>query len=151
VAELKTRRTRASPGAFIRSIPDPERRRDAGVVSRLMARVTGERPAMWGSSIVGFGSYHYRSGSGREGDWPLTAFSPRARNLTLYVMSGFKGHDALLAHLGKHSTGKSCLYLKRLADVDLAFLEELVRRGVEATRRHDRSGSEPARKAARKR
>jgi hypothetical protein len=105
---------------------------------------------MWGTSIVGFGTYRYRYASGREGDWPVTGFSPRARNLTVYVMSGFGGHEDLLARLGRHSTGMSCLYLDRLADVDLAVLEELVRRGVERTRRHERSLGAPARKPRRR-
>ncbi len=92
----------------------------------LMKRVTGEEPVMWGDSIVGFGSYHYRYASGREGDWPLAGFSPRKRALTVYIMSGFAKHDQLLSRLGKHATGKSCLYINRLEDVDMEVLRELV-------------------------
>ena len=95
-----------------------------------MRRVTGDEPAMWGPSIVGFGSYHYKYASGREGDWMKVGFSPRKQQLTLYIMSGFSRFDELMGRLGKHSTGKSCLYIKRLEDVDLGVLEELVRESV---------------------
>ena len=93
----------------------------------MMQEVTGVEAKMWGDSIVGFGSYHYKYASGREADWPLVGFSPRKQNLTLYIMSGFEQYDELLQRLGKHSTGKACLYVKRLADVDLAVLQELVK------------------------
>lgn len=138
MAEPKTKRTGASVGAFLASITDPERRRDACAVLALLRRVTGERPAMWGASIVGFGTYRYRYASGQEADWPLTGFSPRAQGLTLYFMAGFAGHGALLRRLGRHSTGKACLYLRRLEDVDEAVLEEIVRLGVVAARALDR-------------
>lgn len=136
--DLKTRPTNASVAAFLNAIEDPDRRRDCKAIAQLMKRVTGAKPKMWGPSIVGYGSYHYRYASGREGEWPLAGFSPRKNDLTLYIMSGFRGQQALLKKLGKHQTGKACLYLKRLADVDLDVLEELVRRSVE----HKRAESE---------
>jgi hypothetical protein len=126
VAELKTRPSGASVDAFIQSIADEARRGDCVTLLELMRRVTGAEPEMWGPSIVGYGSYHYRYASGREGDWFLTGFSPRKRDLTLYVMAGFEGYEDLLARLGPHKTGKSCLYVKRLADLDLGALEALV-------------------------
>lgn len=138
MADLKTRPHDGDVEAFLDSVENDTRRQDAFDVLALMKRVTGEDPRMWGPSIVGFGSYHYRYESGREGDWFVTGFSPRKQALTLYVMSGFKKHDALLEKLGRHSTGRSCLYVKRLADVDMDVLEELVRRSVE----HVAGGSE---------
>ncbi|MBK5108165.1 MAG: DUF1801 domain-containing protein [Anaerolineales bacterium] len=95
-----------------------------------MKEVTGVEPIMWGDSIIGFGSYHYKYASGREADWFLTGFSPRVQNLTLYIMDGFDEYDALLGKLGKHSTGKSCLYVKRLENIDLDILREMVEKSV---------------------
>lgn len=140
MAELKTRPHDGDVEAFLESVENDTRREDAFEVLALMKRVTGEEPRMWGPSIVGFGSYHYRYESGREGDWFVAGFSPRKQALTLYIMSGFRGHDALLEKLGKHTTGRSCLYVKTLADVDMDVLEELVRRSVE----HVGRGSEEA-------
>ena len=117
--------------SFVASIADESRRQDSRALLELMSEVTGESPRMWGENIVGFGSYHYRYESGREGDWFLAGFSPRKQNLTVYLMSGFDGYGQLLARLGKHKTGKACLYLKRLDDVDRDVLRELVRRSVE--------------------
>jgi len=97
----------------------------------LMQRVTGEKPVMWGDSIIGFGSYHYKYASGREGDWFLTGFAPRKQNLTLYIMSGFELYDELLGKLGKYKTGKSCLYINKLEDVDQDVLLELVKQSAE--------------------
>lgn len=134
MSELKTKRTRQSVKAFLDGVPDPRMRRDARAVLKLMRDVTGERPAMWGSSMVGFGSYHYKYASGQEGDWPLAAFSPRKANLTLYLMPGFEGHAELLGKLGRHKTGKSCLYLKTLDDVHLPTLKALVRQSVRRMR-----------------
>lgn len=130
MAELKTRKTNASPKAFLESIEDEGRRKDCATLVRIMQRATKAPPRMWGPSIVGFGSYHYVYESGREGDWFLTGFSPRKRDLTVYVMAGFDRYDALMKKLGKHATGKSCLYLKRLEDVDVDVLEELVTASV---------------------
>lgn len=130
MAELKTKKTEASAAAFLDAITDDSRRADCKAVAKLMQKVTGEKPKMWGTSMVGFGTYHYVYASGREGDWPLTGFSPRKEALTLYIMSGFEGEPALMKKLGKFKTGKSCLYVKRLADLDTKVLEELVARSV---------------------
>lgn len=131
MAELKTRPHDGSVEAFLNSVEDDKKREDAFAVLVLMKEITGEAPKMWGDSIVGFGSYHYRYASGREGDWFLTGFSPRKRNLTLYIMAGFEQYDELLDKLGKFKTGKSCLYINRLADVDTKVLRELVRQSAE--------------------
>jgi hypothetical protein len=126
----KTARTTASVNRFLMTVTDPDRRADCLTVLKIMKRITRADPAMWGTSIVGLGSYHYRYASGREGDWPLTGFAPRKQALTLYIMAGFKRYPQLMKKLGKHSTGSSCLYIKRLEDVDLAVLEELIRESV---------------------
>jgi hypothetical protein len=132
VSDLKTRPTKESVQAFLKSIEDPDRRRDCRTVMKIMKEATGARPKMWGPSIVGYGSYHYKYASGREGDWFLTGFSPRKQNLTLYMgLQGFEGNEALLKKLGKHKTGKSCVYVKKLEDVDLDVLQELIHRAVE--------------------
>jgi hypothetical protein len=127
---LKTQKTAASVSSFIDGINDERRRRDARTVSAIMEDITGEKPAMWGSSIVGFGSYHYKYASGQQGDWPITAFSPRKDNLTLYLLPGFQGKRELLGKLGKHSTGVSCLYIKSLDEVHMPTLKALVRQSV---------------------
>jgi Domain of unknown function (DU1801) len=129
MAELKTQRTDASVADFLAGVADPRRREEAQAVCALMTEVTGTQPAMWGTSIVGFGAYDYRYASGQSGTWPAVGLSPRKTSLTLYLSSGFEGRDELLAKLGRHSLGKSCLYLPRLSDVDLDVLRELVRRG----------------------
>ena len=130
MSDPKTRPTTASVDAFIDAVDDERRRADCRVVAGLMAQITGAEGVMWGSSIVGFGTYHYRYASGREGDFFEAGFSPRKRALTIYVMAGFSEYDDLLARLGKHTTGKSCLYVKRLADVDLDVLREILTRSV---------------------
>lgn len=130
MSEPKTKPTDESVTAFLDSVEDEEKREDAYAVLQLMREVTGEEPQMWGDSIVGFGAYHYRYASGREGDAPLTAFSPRKRNLTLYITSGFEQYEELLDRLGKHKTGKACLYINRLYDVDQDVLRDLVRKSV---------------------
>ena len=130
MAELKTAPTKASVQAFLRDIQDETRRRDCQIIARLMRQATRATPRMWGPSIVGFGSYHYRYASGREGDWFLTGFSPRKTDLTVYLMGGLTHHAPLLRRLGRHKSSKSCLYVKRLADIDLAVLEELIRDSV---------------------
>ncbi|MDE0192100.1 MAG: DUF1801 domain-containing protein [Gammaproteobacteria bacterium] len=130
MSDLKTRPTASSVDAFIDAVDEEHKRADCRVVAELMAEITGADGVMWGSSIVGFGSYHYRYASGREGDFFEAGFSPRKRALTIYVMAGFAEYEDLLASLGKHSTGKSCLYVKRLADVDLAVLREMLVRSV---------------------
>ncbi|MBI5564775.1 MAG: DUF1801 domain-containing protein [Chloroflexi bacterium] len=130
MAELKTKPTDQSVEDFLNTIPDEQKRADAFAVSKLMKQVTRSEPQMWGSSIVGFGRYHYKYASGREGDWPLVGFSPRKQNLTLYLMLGAGDYAGLLKKLGKHKTGKGCLYINRLADVDLPTLKELVKQSV---------------------
>ena len=127
---MKTKPTSATVDAFIDGIQDERKRADARLVAAMMAEITGERARMWGTSIVGFGTYHYRYDSGREGDFFETGFSPRKRALTLYVMAGFADYGDLLAQLGEYTTGKSCLDLKRLADVDQDVLRRLLRRSV---------------------
>lgn len=135
MSELKTRPTDASVEAFIDAVDHPRRRDDARTLLELMQRVTGEEPVMWGPSIVGYGSYHYRYASGQEADWPVVGFSPRKQNLSIYIMTGFAESEELLSRLGKHKTGKSCLYVTKLADVDLDVLETLVRASVAAMKR----------------
>jgi hypothetical protein len=134
MAELKTRETGASVAAFLDAIPDAARRADCRQVVEIMRKATGAEPRMWGPSIVGFGNYRYQGASG-ETEWFLTGFSPRKQNLTLYIMAGFDRYPALMQKLGKHQTGKSCLYLKRLADVDRAVLTELVESSIEHLQR----------------
>lgn len=130
MAKMKTTPTQASVDAYLDSVEDAQKRADCRAVAAMMAEVTGAPARMWGPSIVGFGSYHYRYASGREGDFMETGFAARKRAITLYVMAGFSEYGDLLAKLGKHDTGKSCLYVKRLADVDQAVLWEMVERSV---------------------
>jgi hypothetical protein len=131
MAELKTKRNKGDVEAFLNSVPDEKKRRDSFTILELMKQVTGQEPEMWGDSIVGFGSYHYKYESGREGDWFVTGFSPRKQNLTLYIMSGFDEYDNLMSRLGKYKTGKSCLYIKKIDDVDQDVLQELAKKSVE--------------------
>ena len=130
MAEQKTKPTNQSVTDFLNKIPEPERRADCFEVARIMEEITGEKPTMWGPSIVGFGSYRYKYASGREGDWPMTSFSPRKKDLTLYIMMGFEKHADLMEKLGKHSSSKSCLYIKRLSDVHIPTLKKLIKIGV---------------------
>ena len=130
MAQNKTRPTDESVVAFLEGVADEKKRQDSFEVLALMREVTGMEPRMWGGSIVGFGTYHYKYATGREGDMPLTGFSPRKQSLTLYIMSGFSLYDDLLGKLGKFKTGKSCLYIKRLADVDLDTLRQLIAQSV---------------------
>jgi hypothetical protein len=129
-AELKTKVNDASVAEFLNGVADEQKRNDCFEVLKLMKQVTKEEPKMWGASIVGFGSYHYKGKSGREGDWMLTGFSPRKQNLTLYLNHGFEAHADLLKKLGKFTTGMGCLYIKRLDDVDKKVLKELVQASV---------------------
>jgi len=131
MAELKTTRNEGDVDAFLNSVPDEKKRQDSFTVLELMKKVTGKQPEMWGESIVGFGSYHYKYASGREGDWFVTGFSPRKQNLTLYIMAGFDNYEQLLDKLGKYKTGKSCLYIKKMEDIDTEVLKELVKQSVE--------------------
>jgi hypothetical protein len=130
MAEPKTKKTETSVGDYLAAIEPAAKRDDARALVELMRAVTGSEPAMWGTSIVGFGSYHYRYATGREGDWPIVGFGARKQNLTLYIMAGFAEYADLLARLGKHKTGKACLYVNKLADVDMGVLRELVERSV---------------------
>lgn len=130
MAELKTRPSARSVTAFLAGIEDPARRRECRTVLALMRGVTRAPPRMWGTSIVGFGTYRYAYDSGRQGEWFLTGFSPRKASLTLYVMPGVKRYPDLLARLGEYTTGVSCLYVKRLADIDQSVLRTLIRRSV---------------------
>lgn len=134
MTDNKTRPTGASVAAFINSIEDPQRRADARKLGAMMRRATGKRAKLWGSSIVGYGTYRYKYESGREGESMLTGYSPRKQALTVYVLPGFKRFAPLMKKLGSYRTGKSCLYIKRLADVDQDVLEELVRKSVEYMR-----------------
>ena len=126
MSEPKTKPSEESVETFLASVEDKQKRSDCLVLARMMTEVTGRDPVMWGGSMVGFGSYHYRYDSGREGDWFVTGFAPRKRDLTIYIMPGFDEHEEMLKKLGKHKTGKSCLYLKKLADVDVTLLKSLV-------------------------
>ena len=131
MANNKTTKTEASVEAFLNAVESEQKRADSFAILEIMREVTGEGPAMWGPSIVGFGDYHYKYASGREGDFFLVGFSPRKRNLTLYIMGGFEGYESLLADLGKFKTGKSCLYINKLADVDVPTLRELIAQSVQ--------------------
>lgn len=126
MSTLKTTPNQQDVHAFLAAIEDEHKRQDCYALLELMRTATGEEPRMWGDSIVGFGSYHYKYASGREGDWFLTGFAPRKQALTLYIMAGFDAYDELMSQLGKHKIGKSCLYIKRLADVDEDVLRMLV-------------------------
>jgi hypothetical protein len=130
MAELKTKRTKQSVKAFVDGIDDVQTRKDCRAVMKLMKEVTGAKPEMWGDSMVGYGSYKYKYASGRGGEWFKTGFSPRKQNLTLYIMPGYQDYPDLMKKLGKHKKGKSCLYLKRLDDVDPKVLKQLLTRAV---------------------
>lgn len=134
MAEQKTKQNNASVTAFLAAIEDPQQRADAKKLSKIMREATGSRAKMWGASIVGFGSYHYVYASGREGDWPIVGYSPRKQNLSIYIMSGFSGSENLMTRLGKHKTGKSCLYVRRLADIDEQVLRKLIDKSVKYIR-----------------
>ena len=135
MAEPKTKATGASVDSYIDAIDDEQRRDDCRTLVRLMSKITGEPPVMWGTGIVGFGNYHYRYASGHEGDSCVAGFASRKGDISIYVTAGFAGREPLLAKLGKHKTGKVCLYVKRLADIDLETLESLVTRSVAEMRR----------------
>ena len=131
----KTKPTKVSAERHVAAIANDEQRNDARTLVALMRRVTRQEPRMWGPSIVGFGSYHYKYASGHEGDSALTGFAVRGSELVVYIAPGFKGRDGLLAKLGKHRTGKVCLYIRRLANVDLKVLETLIAQSMADTRR----------------
>ena len=140
MAELKTKKNKASVEDYISSIEDPKRRADCFEVAKMMEEVTGDKGAMWGAAIVGFGSYHYKYASGQEGDWMSTGFASRKQALTIYIMAGFKRYEPLMSELGKYKTGKSCLYVKSLDDIDRKVLKELIKESVN----HLGKGSSPS-------
>jgi hypothetical protein len=141
MAELKTKLNNASVDKFLNGIKDEQTRADCRQIAGMMKEATKAEPKMWGTSIVGFGSHHYKYASGREGDWFLTGFSPRKQNITLYIMSGFDEYNDLLNKLGRHSTGKSCLYIKKLEHVDRKVLKRLVTTSVKHMQKTDHSKS----------
>jgi len=136
-SEQKTKKNDASVEDFLESVEHEGKRSDSFVILDMMKDITGEEATMWGDSMVGFGEYHYNYKSGREGDWPLIGFSPRKQNLTLYLMYGVEQHQDLLSKLGKHKLGKICLYLNKLADVDMKVLRELTTRAFEEMKKQD--------------
>jgi len=127
VAENKTRPNRKSIMKFLEGVTPVKRREDGQRLLQIMSEITGEEPKMWGTSIIGFGSYHYQYESGREGDSPMTGFSPRKASLSVYIMGGFPRHESLMSKLGKYKTGKSCLYINKLEDVDEKVLRQLIK------------------------
>ncbi|WP_421792469.1 DUF1801 domain-containing protein [Hyphobacterium sp.] len=131
MSENKTKPTAITPADFIASVEHDGRREDAKTLLDLFERMTGWKAKMWGPSIIGFGEYHYKYDSGREGDFLATGFSPRKANLSIYIMPGYQDYEGILARLGKHKHGKSCLYVNKLADIDLDVLEELVKAGLD--------------------
>lgn len=136
MAELKTKATTASVRDFLNEVEPEEKRKDSFALLSMMGKITGEKAVMWGESMIGFGSYHYKSErSTQEGDWPCAAFSPRKQNLTIYIMAGFKDNQDLLKKLGKHKTSVGCLYVKRLSDIDLKILEEVIKGSVKHIRK----------------
>jgi len=139
MAEMKTKRNKGDVVAYLNSVEHEGKRQDSFTIMELMKEVTGEEPEMWGDSIVGYGTYHYKYASGREGDMPLTGFAPRKQSLTLYIMAGFDQYDKLLGDLGKHKTGKSCLYINKLEDINQDVLRELVQQSVEHMKRSNQS------------
>jgi hypothetical protein len=135
MAELKTKLNDASVDDFLDAVKDEQAREDCRTIAGIMEKAANARPKMWGSSIVGFGTYHYKYSSGREGDWMLIGFSPRKQNITLYIYPGFDGYDELMSQLGKYSHGKSCIYIKRLADIHLPTLKKLINASVKNMRK----------------
>jgi hypothetical protein len=131
MAELKTKKNDQSVEKFLNNVTDPSKREDCFEIMKLMQEVTQEEPKMWGDSIVGFGDYYYKYKSGREGNWFQIGFSPRKRNITLYIMSGFTKYEEILGKLGKHRTGKSCLYINKLSDVNKEILTQLATESVQ--------------------
>lgn len=130
MAENKTKPTGASVVKFLEQVEQEQKKKDAFVLLDLMKSITGEEAVLWGPSLIGFGNYHYKYDSGHKGDFFIVGFSPRKTALTVYIMPGFKRYDSLMQKLGKHKTGKSCLYIKRLADVDMDILTELISESV---------------------
>jgi hypothetical protein len=139
MAEAKTKPTNESVKDFLNKISDEERRADCFAVAKIMEEITGEKPKMWGPSIVGFGSYHYKYASGHEGDAPITGFSPRKKDLTVYMMMGFAKRTELREKLGRHSAAKSCLYIRRLSDIHMPTLKKLIKVSIKDLQAHIKS------------
>lgn len=135
MTELKTKPNNKNVEEFLKQVENPIKRKDSFKILELMREVTNEQPVMWGESIVGFGQYHYIYPSGREGDWFLIGFSPRKQSLTLYIMSGFDNYEEKLKNLGKYRTGKSCLYINKLEDVDISILKEIMADSIDYVKR----------------
>ncbi len=132
MAEIKTKKNDQSVEEFLNRVSDEARRQDCFTVLSMMKAVTKVEPKMWGAAIVGFGTYQYKYASGQEGEWPIIGFSPRKQDLTLYLMSGFEKSPDLMKKLGKHKTGKSCLYIKKIEDIDLKILKKLIEQSVKS-------------------
>ena len=143
-AEAKTKPTKVKVSDFLNKVSDATRREDCFAVAKMMEDITGEKPQMWGPSIVGFGTWHYKYASGHEGDWPVAAFSPRKQDLTLYLMPGFENRGELMSKLGKHKTGKSCLYIKRLSDIHIPTLKKLIKASVKDLKANTKSQAKAA-------
>ena len=144
MAELKTKPTEISAESFLdMNVSDGKVRKDCDALMAMMEKATGEKPKMWGPSIIGFGEYHYKYASGHEGDICLTGFSPRKGNLSLYVLGGFEGQNRLLSELGKHKAGKGCLYIKKLDDVNKEILETIIAKSVDFLKRKVAGAKEP--------
>jgi len=142
MSEPKTKPTDESVEDFLDAVDHPQKKADSFELLKIMKEVTQEEPIMWGTSIIGFGSYHYRYASGREGDWPIAGFSPRKRSLTVYLSPGLDDISDLLGKLGKHRVGKGCLYINKLSDVDTDVLKKIVKKSIEVLEK--RYGSTPA-------
>ncbi len=138
MAELKTKRTKASVDKYLLSVEDEGKRKDSQQLLKIFEEVTGEKACLWGDGMIGFGSYHYKSErSTQEGDWPLTAFAPRKQNITIYIMSGFGDNQDLLGKIGKHKISKgSCLYVKKLSDIEIPVLKKLIKKSVAFMRKN---------------
>ena len=135
MAALKTKKNKSSITAFLNKIKNKQRREDCFELLKLINTITKEEPAMWGTSIVGFGSYHYVYASGREGDWPVAGFSPRAQNISIYIMAGIDAFPDLMDKLGKYKTGVSCLYISKLKDIDLSILKRLIKASIQVIKK----------------
>lgn len=131
MSDIKTKKNDGDVTQFLNTVDNPKRKSDTEIVLSIMRNITGEEPTMWGDSIIGFGSFHYKYASGRENNWFLTGLSPRKQSLTLYIMSGFSRYDQILQRMGKYKTGKSCLYINKIEDIDLEVLKELITSSVE--------------------
>lgn len=142
-AELKTKENSGDINKFLNSVDNEQKRNDSFVLLELMKKITKEEPKMWGDSIIGFGNYHYKYESGREGDWFLCGFSPRKQNLSIYLMCNFDGLEDLLADLGKHKKSVGCLYIKKLEDINIKVLEKMIKRAIQILKKSINKNSAP--------